>query len=112
MGHIRRWLLDWPTKPNLFNKLTLVAFILSQIGDGILTYVGVSTFGVKAEGNPFLAFIMSVYGVGFGLVVAKIVSVILGLILYMLGFHNLMVGLTIAHVVFAIIPWMHIFLTL
>lgn len=111
MGHIRRWLLGGPTKPNLFNKLTLTVYILSQLADGILTYIGVSTLGMEAEGNPLLVLIMSLVGVGFGLVVAKFAGLILGIILYRYGFHKLVVGLTIFYVVVAIIPWMHIFMT-
>ena len=38
-----------------FGDVALVAFLLAQACDGVLTYVGVSTYGVRIEGNPLLA---------------------------------------------------------
>jgi len=38
-----------------FGDVVIVLFLLAQAADGVMTYVGVSTFGVSLEANPLLA---------------------------------------------------------
>ena len=56
---------------SLFGDVVLVAFLLAQAFDGVLTYVGVSTYGVRMEGNPLLGWLMATVGQGVALTAAK-----------------------------------------
>ena len=42
----------------------LAAFLLVQVCDGLLTYVGVRAYGLRLEGNPLLAWLMLWMGRG------------------------------------------------
>ena len=35
----------------MFGDVALVAFLLAQASDGVLTYIGVSTYGVRDRGQ-------------------------------------------------------------
>ena len=89
----------------LGHQLIFAAFLLTQILDGILTYVGVSIFGIAAEGNPILAYLMSSYGQAFALATAKLVAGLCGVALYLLAVDRLLAALTLVYVAAAIIPW-------
>ena len=43
----------------LFGDLSVVVFLLAQVSDGVLTYIGVSTYGLGIEGNPLIAWLMA-----------------------------------------------------
>ena len=87
------------------HQLVFAAFLLTQILDGILTYVGVSIFGVAAEGNPILAYLMSSYGEAIALAGAKLIAALCGVALYVLAVDRLLAALTLVYVGAAIIPW-------
>jgi arginine exporter protein ArgO len=89
----------------LGHQLVFAAFLLAQILDGVLTYVGVSVFGVAAEGNPILAWLMTKYGEAFALASAKVVAALCGVALYVLAVDRLLAALTLVYVGAAIIPW-------
>jgi hypothetical protein len=89
----------------LGHQLVFAAFLLTQILDGILTYVGVSIFGIAAEGNPILAYLMTSYGEAFALAGAKLVAALCGVALYLLAVDRLLAALTLVYVGAAIIPW-------
>lgn len=89
----------------LGHQLVFAAFILTQILDGILTYIGVSVFGLAAEGNPVLAWMMASYGEVIALAGAKIVAALCGVALYMLAVDRLLAALTLVYVGAAIVPW-------
>ena len=93
----------------MFTGFIFVAFVVVQCLDGVLTYVGVST-GVSPEGNPFMRWVISVMGLGFGLIVNKLISVAGGILLYKYDFHGALVLITISGLVFAVIPWIYLFL--
>ena len=97
--------LDHPNRRMIGHQLVFAAFLLTQILDGILTYVGVSIFGIAAEGNPILAYLMSSYGEAIALAGAKLIAALCGVALYALAVDRLLAALTLVYVAAAIIPW-------
>ena len=87
------------------HQLVFAAFLLTQILDGVLTYAGVSAFGVAAEGNPILAYLMTSYGELIALAGAKIVAACCGVALYILAVDRLLAILTLVYIGAALIPW-------
>ena len=98
--------LDHPLNRRMLgHQLVFAAFLLTQILDGVLTYVGVSIFGIAAEGNPLLAYLMATYGEAFALAAAKTVAALCGVALYVLAVDGLLAALTLIYVDAAIVPW-------
>lgn len=89
----------------LGHQLVFAAFLLTQILDGVLTYVGVSIFGVAAEGNPILAWLMASYGEVIALTGAKVVAALCGVALYLLAVDRLLAVLTLVYIGAALVPW-------
>lgn len=89
----------------LGHQLVFAAFLLTQILDGIFTYTGVSIFGIAAEGNPLLAWLMTSYGELIALAGAKILAACCGVALYLLGVDRLLAVLTLVYIGGALIPW-------
>lgn len=97
---------DYPLSPRMLgHQLVFAAFLLTQVLDGILTYVGVSIFGVAAEGNPILAWLMTSYGEAFALAGAKIMAALCGVALYALAVDRLLTALTLFYIGAAVVPW-------
>ena len=71
-------------------RLILIVFLLTQVFDGILTYVAVSWLGVVGEGNLLLATAMKVAGAGPALFGAKTLAAGCGLLLYTRGLHGVL----------------------
>ena len=92
-------------------RLVLMLFLVAQICDGIFTLVAVQTSGIVAEGNVLLATWMGLVGAAPALVGAKLLAAGGGVLLYMLGVHRILAGLTILYGVFAISPWLVAFHT-
>ena len=46
----------------------------AQACDGVLTYVGISAYGLRVEGNPVLTWMMQAMGRGVALAAAKAMS--------------------------------------
>jgi len=107
--HAPWWFFRVSEKPSLFNKFIFLVFVLTQIFDGIFTYYGVKIFGMGIEANPLIVLIMSSWGVGLGLVLVKTLGLILGSSLYKVGFHNLVLVLTIFYLVIVVMPWAYLF---
>ena len=89
----------------LGHQLVFAAFLLTQILDGVFTYAGVSAFGVAAEGNPLLAWLMTSYGELIALAGAKILAACCGVALYVLAVDRLLAILTLVYIGAALIPW-------
>ena len=66
------------TRSHRFGDVALVIFLLAQALDGVLTYVGVSTYGLRMEGNPFIGWLMSAMGEAAGLATAKLAAAVPG----------------------------------
>ena len=92
----------------LFGDVAVVLFLLVQASDGVLTYVGVSAYGVAIEGNPLIAWLMASIGEGPGLATAKLAAGAFGIALHLTAVHSAIVALTVFYVAVAIVPWMTI----
>jgi hypothetical protein len=89
----------------LGHEIVFVAFLLTQVLDGVLTYTGVQLFGIAAEGNPILAYLMVSYGEALALAGAKLVAALCGVALYALAVDRLLAVLTLIYIGAAIVPW-------
>ena len=88
-----------------FGDLALGAFLLTQVLDGLYTYVGVDAFGIHVEANPVIAALMTHLGHGPGLLSAKIIAGGLGICLYLRHTHSMLALLAGFYATAAIAPW-------
>lgn len=100
---LRHWIFN-RSRESQFGNGVVLAFLLVQGLDGVLTYVGVSV-GKATEGNPLVAGLMGVFGLGVGLAGAKLVAGSLGIALHLFGTHRLVALLTALYLCAAIVPW-------
>ena len=91
-----------------FGNVALILFLLAQCFDGVLTYIGVVTFGHGIEANPLIATLMGYLGVAAALMTAKAVAAVLGIALHLRGVHGAVAALTAFYFVIAILPWIAI----
>lgn len=91
-----------------FGDIALVLFLLAQCFDGVLTYVGVVTFGIGIEANPLISTLMGYLGAATALITAKAIAVALGIALHLRGVHTPVALLTAFYFVVAILPWVAI----
>jgi hypothetical protein len=89
-----------------FGHIALFAFVLTQALDGLLTYIGVNTFGLRAEGNPVIAWLMDSFGNGAGLAAAKCAAICFGVALYLSNVPKAVAGLACFYLLVAICPWL------
>ena len=92
----------------LFGNVVVVAFLLVQAFDGVLTYIGVSTYGLRMEGNPLLAWLMTAVGQGVALAAAKGTAGAFGIALHLSAVHRIVAVLAAFYVIVAILPWVGI----
>src|SRR6476660_10233245 len=95
----------------LVSRAVLLLFLLTQAGDGVLTYTAVRAYGIAAEGNMVLATWMALVGPFPTLLVAKMVAGGGGVLLYTRGVHRTLAALTLLYVRGAIVPWILVFQT-
>jgi hypothetical protein len=88
-----------------FGDVALVVFLLAQACDGVLTYVGVSTFGPAIEGNPIVGWLMAGLGCGAGVMTAKLVAGLFGVLLHLSDVHNAVAALAGFYLLAAVAPW-------
>lgn len=100
MGSIRP--LDTET---LRPPLALAVFAAVQCADAWCTAVGIARFGPGIEGNPILAFYVAAFGAST-VVGAKLIAVACGAVLHLFARQAVLVVLTAAYVVFAVVPWL------
>ena len=93
-----------------FGDSVILLFLLAQAADGCLTYVGVSTLGLRIESNPLLLTLMSTVGLGTAVTSAKLLASVRGVSLHRLGVHWVLAMLTGIYFVAAVLPWCGIFL--
>ena len=91
-----------------FGNLVVVAFLLAQACDGVLTYVGVSTYGIQIEGNPLLGWLMTAMGQGLALTATKVTAGAFGIALHLVAVHRVVAVLATFYVIVAIVPWITI----
>jgi hypothetical protein len=92
----------------MFGDVALIVFLLAQASDGVLTYIGVSTYGLHVEGNPLIAWLMAAMGEGPALATAKLAAGFFGIALHMSAVHRAVALLAGFYVAVAIIPWVTI----
>jgi hypothetical protein len=100
---LRRWIFN-RTRESRFGDGVVLAFLVVQALDGVLTYVGIS-LGQAGEGNPVVAGLMATFGLGPGLAGAKLLAGSLGIALHLFGTHRVVALLTAIYVAAAIVPW-------
>jgi hypothetical protein len=88
-----------------YGYIAIVAFLLTQAIDGVLTYQGVSLHGLPAEANPLAARAMTVFGLVPAVTGIKLITCTIGVSLYVLGVHRVVALLTAVYFVAAVLPW-------
>jgi len=96
---------EFARRRSLFGDAVLVVFLLSQCLDGVLTYIGVVTFGIAIEANPLIAWLMTHLGHGVALMSAKALAASLGVALHLYRNHSAVALLAIFYFAFAVGPW-------
>ena len=94
-----------PARRARFGNVILVLFLIAQGLDGVLTYVGVATFGIGVEANPLIATLMGYLGAATALLTAKTIAAALGIALHVRGVHSAVALLTAFYFAVAILPW-------
>ena len=93
------------TPRNVFGELALVVFLLTQVLDGVLTYIGVSTYGLRMEGNPVIGWLMAAIGQGPALAAAKLTAGFFGVALHLSAVHKVVAVLAGFYLIVAVVPW-------
>jgi hypothetical protein len=101
--------LNTPARRFSKAELVWVAFVAVQALDGVMSYVGVHTFGSWIEANPLVAWYASTLGPGIAFTAVKLFAVGCGTVLYLMSRHRTVAVLTLVYLAFAIIPWVHVF---
>jgi hypothetical protein len=107
MQRLYKW---WDTSPSLFGDLAVIAFLVVQALDGLLTYIGIARWGPGIEANPLVSSAVAFAGVGAGLTATKLVAVGCGIVLHLRRVHHVVAFLTAVYIAAAILPWTAIFL--
>jgi uncharacterized membrane protein len=90
---------------SLFGAGTLIAFVVAQLCDGVLTYIGVHTFGQGIEANPILSWYIGALGAGTALFAAKGLAIACALLLYRFAHYRTIGALTVMYFTMAVHPW-------
>ena len=88
-----------------FGDVVVTVFLIVQACDGVFTYVGVSMYGMRAEANPLLAWLMSALGCAAGVATAKAIAGGFGIALHLVAVHRVVAALAVFYVAVAILPW-------
>jgi hypothetical protein len=97
------------TGSNPVSSAILIAFIIAQVLDGALTGWGVRQFGVDIEFNPLIRAGLVAYGL-WSLVVVKVVAIAMGWFIHYHKRHKWLLFATIVYFVFAVGPWLLLWL--
>jgi uncharacterized membrane protein len=93
---------------DLFGDIALLVFLIAQASDGVLTYVGVSTYGLHIEANPLIGWLMSLIGQGAALATAKVAAGVFGIALHLSAVHRAVAVLAAFYLAVAVVPWLAI----
>jgi len=96
------------TGRDVFGDIALLIFLVAQASDGVLTYVGVSTYGLRIEANPLIGWLMSLIGQGAALATAKAAAVVFGIALHLSAVHRAVAILAAFYLAVAVFPWVAI----
>jgi hypothetical protein len=86
----------------------MLAFVTVQALDGILSYVGVRTFGPWVEANPLVAWYAATFGPAVAFTLVKLFAIGCGAVLYLMARHRTVAVLTLFYLMFAVVPWAHV----
>ncbi len=92
----------------MFGDVALLVFLIAQASDGVLTYVGVSTYGLHIEANPLIGWLMTMLGEGAALATAKAAAVLFGIALHLSAVHRAVAALAALYFAVAVFPWVAI----
>ena len=92
----------------LVRRAALVAFLGVQLGDGLLTYAGITRFGWHVEANPLVAWYVLAFGPEAALASAKTFAVACVLPLHWRGMYRTIGVLTAIYLAGALFPWAHL----
>jgi len=96
------------TGRDIFGDVALIVFLIAQASDGVLTYVGVSTYGLHIEANPLIGWLMTILGEGAALATAKFAAVAFGIALHLSAVHRAVAALAVLYFAVAVFPWITI----
>jgi hypothetical protein len=96
------------TRRNMFGDIALLVFLVAQASDGVLTYIGVSSYGLHAEANPLIGWLMSSIGEVAALATAKTAAGVFGIALHLSAVHKAVALLAAFYVAVAVLPWVAI----
>lgn len=96
------------TGRDIFGDVALLVFLIAQASDGVLTYVGVSTYGLRIEANPLIGWLMSLIGQGAALATAKVAAGFFGIALHLSAVHRAVAILAAFYLAVAVFPWVAI----
>lgn len=89
----------------MFGDLAVLSFVVVQCLDGMLTYIGISTWGPTAEANPLVRAAVGYFGLETGLYVAKLIATGFGIFLHLARVHVIVALLTALYITLSILPW-------
>ena len=92
--------MPWP-------ELIWLSFVLVQVLDGVMSYVGVHHIGWM-EANPLVEWYTMILGPALAFTVVKLFAVACGSVLYLKARHRTVAALTLFYLVFAVGPWAHV----
>lgn len=90
---------------SFFGDLVLLVFLLAQVSDGALTYLGVHVFGFDIEANPVVAWYIAAFGVGIAVIFVKMLAVACAATLHLRARHRTIGLLAILYLGAAVWPW-------
>ena len=88
-----------------FGLVVWLAFVLAQVADGVLTYIGVGRFGIGVEANPLIASYIAVGGAGVALFGAKAFALGCGTVLHLQAMHRSLAAITALYFGAAVCGW-------
>jgi hypothetical protein len=98
----------WLRRSLTFGNVAIITFLVVQALDGMLTYVGLVTFGPAVEGNPLLQWLMATLGAPLALTGAKMAASAFGIILHLTAVHRTVALLALLYISAAIVPWVEL----
>lgn len=93
-----------PPSPPARRRILLL-FLVAQLCDGVLTYIGVRAFGPSIEANPIVEWYIVAVGAGLATVGAKSVAIFCAAVLHARAWHWTLGALTVCYFAFAVWPW-------
>ena len=100
----------WDAGKDLYGNVLVVGFLIVQCLDGVLTYIGMATWGPSIEANPLISSAVAIAGPGIGVTGAKLVAAACGILLHLLRVHGIVAVLTAFYLAVAIVPWTALFI--